>query len=74
MPRSSLAPLVPLLVLIASSAWVLQDARMHERDRRPVVVTIFGLTLEEPSTWAALCLVLFVVVFPMYLVARRASS
>lgn len=67
-------PLVLLLVIILSSVWVLQDARRYERAGRPVVVVVVGRTLEDPPLWAALSLVLFLIVFPMYLVARRAST
>lgn len=71
---AQLAPLVPLLVIILSSVWVLQDARRFEREGRPVVVVVAGRTLDDPPVWAALSLVLFLIVFPMYLVARRAST
>ena len=73
MDPSLLAPLVVLFLIVLGSAWVLQDARAHERDRRPVVVTVFDRELEDPPLWAALCLLAFVIVFPLYLVARRAS-
>ena len=73
--RGSMLPsLVVLMALLLSSSWVLQDARSRARDGRPVVVTVLGAEIEEPTVWAAMCLVLFVVVFPMYLVARRAST
>ncbi len=71
---AQLVPLVLLLVIILSSVWVLQDARRFEREGRPVVVVVVGRTLEDPQMWAALSLVLFLIVFPMYLVARRAST
>lgn len=74
MDAALVVPLLPLLLIILSSVWVLLDARRLERERRPVVVRVFGYTLEDPAMWAALCLVLFMFVFPTYLVARRASN
>ena len=71
---AQLLPLLPLLLIILSSVWILQDARRFEREHRPVVVIVFGRHIEDPPTWAALSLVLFIFVFPMYLVARRAST
>ena len=35
---------------------------------------LLGLTIEEPETWAVLCLLFSVLFVPMYLVARRASG
>ena len=62
-----------LLVLVSFSLWVLHDARVRQANREPVVVTVLGVTISEPAIWAALCLVLFIVACPMYLVARRSS-
>lgn len=69
-----LLPIVVGVLLLGVAGWVFQDARSHEREDRPVTVTVFGLTVESSSVWAALCLVLFAFAFPLYLVARRASS
>jgi hypothetical protein len=33
----------------------------------------FGLSVERPEVWAALCLVVVVVFLPLYLVARAAD-
>jgi hypothetical protein len=33
-----------------------------------------GLLIEEPRAWLAFCVVLFVVFFPIYLVARRIAA
>ena len=71
---SSIVPMVVVLaVLVGCSLWVLRDARTREAHREPVVVTILGVTISEPTIWAALCLVLFVLAFPLYLAARTSS-
>ena len=58
----------------AVSYWVLQDARARTERRRPVVAVLFGFTVEEPETWAVLCLFVCVLFVPLYLVARRADD
>ncbi|MGO4691616.1 hypothetical protein [Glaciibacter sp. 2TAF33] len=69
-----LLPLLVGLVLVAVVVWVLQDARSREREHRPVSVTVAGVMIEQPQVWAALCVLLFAVVFPLYLAARRATG
>jgi len=61
--------IVPVVVLL-TAVLVLRDARARERARRPVVVTVGTLTVADPAVWAALCVVLWVVALPAYLVAR----
>ena len=68
-----LGGLLVVVVLGASSLWVLQDARSRVRHHRPVVATFGGLTVERPEVWAALCLLLVVLFLPLYLVARSAQ-
>lgn len=65
-------PLVAVVVLMCA-VWVLGDARSREEDGRPVVATVMNATIDQPALWAALCIVLFVVALPLYLVARRAD-
>ncbi|PYI64575.1 hypothetical protein CVV68_21500 [Arthrobacter livingstonensis] len=67
-------PLMLGALLLGVAGWVLRDARSREKERRPVIVTVLGLTVESPRDWAALCLLLFALTFPLYLVARRARS
>ena len=71
---SAILPIVLMLVvLVGFSLWVLHDARVRQANREPVVVTVLGVTISEPTIWAALCLVLFIVACPLYLAARRSS-
>ncbi|PYI64216.1 hypothetical protein CVV68_22530 [Arthrobacter livingstonensis] len=68
---SLLLPIVVGVLLLVVAGWVLQDARSHEKQHRPVTVTVLGLTVESSRVWAGLCLVLFAFAFPLYLVARH---
>ena len=64
-----------LVVVVAGvSCWVLLDARTRLRRGRPVVVVLLGFTIDEPATWAVLCLFLSVLFMPLYLVARSSSD
>lgn len=67
-------PLMLGVLLVCVALWVLQDAKSRETEHRPVTVTVLGLTVESSRDWAALCLLLFALAFPLYLVSRRASS
>jgi len=66
--------LVLVAVVAGCSYWVLQDARARTERRRPVVAAFFGFTIEDPQTWAVLCLFVSVLFVPMYFVARRADD
>ena len=71
---SAIAPIVLLVAVLASDAWVAWDAaRRHDRGD-DVVASIGPLTLDRPEVWLMACLVLWIVAFPAYLVARRGSS
>jgi hypothetical protein len=73
MQRSWVAPTLLLAAVVVVSGWVLLDARARARDRHPVVAEVFGVAIERPEAWAALCLVIFVLGVPLYVAARRAS-
>ena len=67
------AALVPLAVVLGLDLWVYSDARARQGTRREVRARIGSLEIDRPQWWLAGCVVLFVLVFPLYLVARRAS-
>lgn len=67
-------PLMLGALLIGVAGWVLRDARTREKEHRPVTVTVLGFTVESSTDWAALCLLLFALAFPLYLVARRSGN
>ena len=52
-------------------AWVYQDATNHAASGERVVFWSGSFRLETPTAWAALCLVLWVFFFPLYLRARQ---
>jgi hypothetical protein len=70
---SGLAPVVVLLVILLTDVWVYTDARAHLVRGEPVVVSIGSFSLESPAVWAVVCLVLWIVAFPLYVVARGTS-
>jgi hypothetical protein len=65
--------LVAVVVLVALDWWVYVDAQTRERARRPVEMQLGTLQIDVPRLWLACCVVLFVVFFPLYLVARQQS-
>ena len=70
----ALAPVVVLVVLLATDVWVYLDANAHLARGEPVVVTSGSLSLENPALWFVFCLVLWIVAFPLYIVARGTSG
>ena len=71
MSPNLLVPLVLLGILLVTVAWVYQDATNHAASGERVVFWSGSFRLETPSAWAALCLVLWVLFFPLYLRARQ---
>ena len=66
-------PLGLLVIVVAIDVWVYLDAHARAGRRRPVVASIGSLVLQTPGTWMVACLVLWILFFPMYLVARSRS-
>jgi len=66
--------LVPLVLVITADIWVYRDARAHVNTRREVKASIGTWRVATPETWLGVCALLFLIFFPMYLVARRASE
>lgn len=71
MSSRSLVPLVLLGLLLLTVAWVYQDATAHAEAGQPVLLWSASLRVKTPAAWAAFCLVLWVVFFPLYLRARQ---
>ncbi len=67
----ALAPLLVLLVVLASDAWVYVDATAQESRGTPIVFSSGPLILETPSAWFLASLVVWIVFFPLYLAGRR---
>jgi hypothetical protein len=68
--RDVAAPLTLLAVVIALDVWVYVDAARRQGGDREVRATVAGLTIDRSLAWLVWCLVLFVLAFPLYLVAR----
>jgi hypothetical protein len=71
---SALTPVVVLLIVLLTDVWVYLDAHAHLARGEPVVVTIGSFSLESPAMWFVVCLVLFILAFPLYVVARGKSQ
>lgn len=70
MGSTALVVLAPLILVMAADLWVYLDARSRQGTGREPGVRIGSLQVNTPEAWAIGCLLLFVVFFPMYLVAR----
>lgn len=69
-----LVGLVPLILVVSADIWVYRDAQARANTRREVEASIGSWRIATPETWLVGCAVLFLLIFPMYLVARRASE
>jgi hypothetical protein len=72
-----LTALVPIFVLIAVLAidlWVYTDAKALGERGRPVVVSIGSLKVDTPVAWFFGCLILWILFFPLYMMARNQVS
>ena len=67
-----LAPVVPVLVVFTVDVFIFRDARTRQSEGRAVVATVGPVTVSTPGQWLLGCLVLWVFVVPLYLVARDA--
>lgn len=74
MPATLWVALVPLVVVLVADVWVYTDARARRGTGHEPGVRIGALRIDSPEAWAIGCLVLFVVAFPTYLVARREAA
>lgn len=72
MSGSPVGPFALLLIVAAVDAWVYLDARQRSDTGRAVVATVGPVTLSTPEHWLLGCVVLWILVVPLYLVARRA--
>ena len=66
------AALALLVVALVVDAWVFLEARAREADGRAVVATVGPVTFATPEQWLLGCLLLWVFVVPLFLVARSA--
>lgn len=64
-------PIVVALVVVGSDYWVYLDAKANAERGRPVMMSIGSFQVSTPLTWFVACLVLWIVFFPLYIVARN---
>ncbi len=64
-------PLVVVLLVGATDAWVYVDARARADLGDPVTVSIGAARIDTPLAWLVCCVVLWLISFPLYLAARR---
>ena len=67
-------PIFPILVAIAAvamDAWVYADARGRAQDGDAVIARFGSLEISQPEHWLIGCVLVGVVFWPAYLVARR---
>ena len=63
-------PAFVLVAFLAVDAWVYTDARAQQNAGTPVVCTIGSFVIDTPIAWFVVCLVLFIVFVPLYIVGR----
>ena len=70
---SAVAPVLILIVLLATDVWVYRDSGRSLARGQPVTVTVGPYRMESPTVWFVACLLLWILAFPLYLVARSQS-
>ena len=72
-PLSAVLPILLLLVVLATDVWVYRDSGLRLARGEPVTVTLGQYRMESPTVWFVACLLLWILAFPLYLVARGQS-
>ena len=67
---SAVVPVLLLLVILTTDVWVYRDSGLRLAKGEPVTVTLGPYRMESPSVWFIACLFLWILAFPLYLVAR----
>jgi len=65
----ALVSILVLLAVLALDVWVYTDATQRLRQGKAASVSIGTVRLETPQAWFLGCLILWVVFFPLYLMA-----
>jgi hypothetical protein len=67
------APVTILVVILAIDVWVYREAQVRRAGGQSVVASVGPVTISTPEQWFLGCLLLWIFVFPLYLVARRSK-
>lgn len=73
MNGSLVGPLTVVVLVVISDARVVWDATRLRNLGTSVTASVGPIALDRPERWLVACVLLWVVAFPLYLVARRAS-
>ena len=71
MSMIEVVPVLVVLVILGTVAWVYQDATARAAQGAPVVFSAGSIHLDSPQLWALVCLVFWIICFPLYLASRR---
>ncbi|HVW33455.1 MAG TPA: hypothetical protein VHL53_13025 [Acidimicrobiia bacterium] len=66
----ALAPVAAVVPFIATDLWVFEDDRRRALAGRPVALVAGPLRVTTPMTWFVACLLLWILFFPFYVLAR----
>jgi hypothetical protein len=64
---SVLVPMLVVVIVVATDAWVYTDAKARAERGRPVTFSYGSFAIETPIAWFLGCLILWVLFFPLYL-------
>ncbi len=67
---SASAPILVLLLVVATDLWVYADAKAQRERGTPVVLSAGSLNVDTPVAWFVGCLLLWIVFFPLYITRR----
>ena len=73
-PNSPWAPILFLLVVLATDVWTYLDAKTLAARGTPVVFSSEHVELSTPTGWFLGSLVLWILVFPLYITCRRRAA
>jgi hypothetical protein len=65
-----LLPFLALLLILATSFWVYGDAKAQTDRGTPVFFSLGTFRIDTPAAWRIACVVVWIVFFPLYVVAR----
>jgi hypothetical protein len=69
-PSDAFAPILLLLIVLATDVWVYLDAKALSNRGTSVYVALGSLRVDTPAAWFVGCVLLWIVFFPLYLSAR----
>lgn len=67
---SASAPILVLLLVVATDLWVYADAKAQRERGTPVVLSAGSLNVDTPVAWFVGCLLLWILFFPLYMASR----